>query len=356
MPYLLVFLLVLLMLFSYERSTKSAGLLILILLFFVVFFIPAFQYDIGSDYFEYYRFADDHAYLNYLKSKGELFFYFLYFIINYFDLNNQCFFIITSAIQCVLVINVAKLIKEKGGSPLWFMIGFFLITNIYHNQMNHIRTYIAVLFFINAMMYRFESKWVLCLVFATLSFFSHATSLVVIPLLLINTTIANFIIRYGVFFFFFSIFIYSADIYQPVLFFLVDNFFPFYKGYMNTLFLKKSNIYDLITRIYYFPLALWVTCFFYKYRGGLNDFTKFNASIFILTCNSYLLLLNSSVFLRFWSFFLIYYAISLGVIYKKRSNFKLMDALLFMYLLMPYIVKVVFFPVREFSFDLVFFH
>ena len=85
----------------------------------------------------------------------------------------------------------------------------------------------------------------------------------------------------------------------------------------------------------------------------LNEFNKYMYSTFLITSTSYFLLLNSSMFVRFWEYVVIFYAVSIAQLLKNESrNIKL---LIILYLFMPYFMKVVVFPVREFNFNLILF-
>ncbi|MFB2679530.1 EpsG family protein [Shewanella mangrovisoli] len=355
MAYLFVFAFSFLCVFLYDKGDQAVKLISLLIFFFTLLFIPSFQYGIGTDYFTYFRIVDDVSYIDFLKRKGELFFYYIYSAINYLGLPNQSIFIITATVQLLLLLNILKkLSKREGYCVIWFFIGYFLITNYYHNQMNQLRSYTSIMFFINALLYRFDKKYFTGLIFCFFAVISHASAIALIPLLFLNQRISRFVLEYRYLVVFLSCIIFSLNIYKPILFFLVEHVFPFYNGYIHTLFNESDGLLDVASKLYYFPIILYVLLFVGKERQNFTDFDNYLFSFFLLTCVSYLLLMQSTVFLRFWIFFIILYPLVLSRMFDFKNDKRIHSLFWFLYLLTPYIFKVVIFPVREFDLKLIF--
>lgn len=356
MVYISIFFISLSLLYTIEKSDRGARSFLYFILLCVLSFTPAFQYNIGTDYPTYYQISRDIYYIDYLASKREYLFYLIYYFLYKYNFDSQAFFIITGLLQSLLLINILRLAKNEGHSIIWLFIGFFLITNIYHNQMNHIRTYVAVLFFTNSLLYRYKKNYFMfsfCLVFALLS---HATTIMVTPLLLLKVKHFRYICSHALFFYFTSLFLFSINIYETIIDFLIRNLFPFYSGYLDGLVNERSSFSDLVTKFYYVPLSLYVLAHTRKNHTTFSNLDNTIYGLFLITCNSFIMLSHSSVFLRLWTFLVIYYALVLARVLTSSNLTRIKGFIIFFYLLLPYILKVTFFANNEYLYDLYFFH
>ncbi|MFN1514398.1 EpsG family protein [Vibrio owensii] len=356
MIYLSIFFISLSLLFTIEKSDRDARAFLYFVVILVLCFTPAFQFKIGTDYTTYYNISNDIEYIKYLAQKREYVFYLIYHFIYIYDLDGQAFFIITALLQSALLVNILRLTRNEGYSTLWLFVGFFLITNIYHNQMNHIRTYVAVLFFTNALLYRYKNNYFLFSIYLFFSIFSHATTIFVLPLLMFKQKHFRYICRHAVLFYFLSIFVYSIDVYRPVLEFLVKNVVPFYSGYLDSLFNERASFFDLATKFYYLPLSLYVLSHIRRFNSTFSTLDNVIYGLFLITCNSFIMMSHSSVFLRLWSFLVIFYALVLARVFSSKSLGYIKGFFIFLYLLLPYFLKVTFLASNEYLYDLYFFH
>lgn len=337
----------------YGRSESKASVFFLFLLFVTLVITPTLQDRIGTDYISYLTISEDIDYINYLGEKNEFLFYYIYKFIYHFKLDSQVFFFIIASLQILLFINILRFIKRNNNSVLFFFVGFFFITNIYHNQMNHIRSYTAVLFFSNALLYRFERKWVFSGIFIIMSVISHATAMLFLPLILVNRKLSKYINKNAELIIVSVIVIFCSGILNSLASLLITNFFPFYMDYMLIINDSGASIGSIATRLYYCPLIILTLYHLRKSTSNISVFDAFIYAIFILTSTSYLLILQSSVFLRFWEGVVLFYALILASLVVGKS-FKFKSILLF-YLISPYLFKVVVFPIREYSFNLIVF-
>jgi hypothetical protein len=357
MAYITIFIFSLLWLSIYAHGDLYVKFFSGTMFFLTLFFVPSFQYNIGTDYFTYYSIVDDVYYIDYLMSKGEILFYFIYHVIRFLGLPNQSIFFISATIQLLLLVNVIRLLdKQKTYCVIWFFVGYFLITNYYHNQMNQLRSYVSLMFFANALLYKFNRRFVISAFFAMLAAFSHATAIALIPFLFINDRIVNFVVKNRIPVVVLTFFLYSLNIYTPTLNLLVKFIFPFYSDYVSTLFNEKASFFETATKVYYLPIVIYVVYYIGKHKDELSKFDKYMFSFFALTCNSYLLLMQTTVFFRFWIFFIIFYPLVLSRVLSFKNKFGILDFCVVAYLFVPYFIKVVVAPVREFCFDLTFFH
>lgn len=356
MVYISIFFISLSLIYTIEKSDRSARSFLYLILLCFLSFTPAFQYNIGTDYPTYYQISRDINYIDYLASKREYLFYFIYYFLYTYSFDGQAFFIVTGLLQSLLLVNILRLTRNEGHSAIWLFIGFFLITNIYHNQMNHIRTYVAVLFFTNSLLYRYKKNYVMFSFCIVLALISHATTIMFTPLLLLRDKHFKYICSHALFFYFTSFLIFSINIYEPIIEFLIRNFFPFYYGYLDGLVNEKSSFYDLATKFYYVPLSLYVLHHVRKYHATFSALDNTIYGIFLITCNSFIMMSHSSVFLRLWTFLVIFYALVLARVFTSNNLSRIMGFIIFFYLLLPYILKVTFFASNEYLYDLYFFY
>ena len=67
----------LLMLIDQWRLTRKAQFFLLLFVLIVISFLPAFQYNVGSDYFSYVEIFSNHGKLDLYYRKNEFGFYYL---------------------------------------------------------------------------------------------------------------------------------------------------------------------------------------------------------------------------------------------------------------------------------------
>lgn len=130
------------------KKMKKFNFVIFCPIFFLWFFIIGFQYDVGTDYFNYLNIFYNENYLNlYYRIEEYLFFYYVKILKKLF-LNGQSLFIITAFLENLLMyFFIKKLVKENIISKRKIFVFIFLFlcygTNFY-NQMNGLRQYFNI--------------------------------------------------------------------------------------------------------------------------------------------------------------------------------------------------------------------
>src|SRR5690606_4150795 len=189
----------------------NSRLLLLVVCFSI---LPALQFGVGSDYFHYSRIYESYYELEFYKVKQEYFFYYIATGLKSLGLGPQWLFIACSLLISVLFCNAVRLLIRNGFNASLFVLLIILVSGIYHNQMNVIRTYLAVMFFINAFLYRYEqgSRIYIVLFFAAAAFISHRTVFIALPILLIPAVFHRFVVSNAILFSIVLFFVYLSGL------------------------------------------------------------------------------------------------------------------------------------------------
>lgn len=339
---------------------KLVSLPVLLSLPFFLYFIgPAFQYAVGTDYFSYIWIYEtpnrvEQVYWNLNHEYG---FYFLVKILQYFDLHSQSLFIAFGFLDTVLFFAILIMLR-KYGFKLWIVfLLFFTVTTIYHNQMNGLRQYIAILSTPILFIFIFEKKYfkaILISLFALSFHKSFIIILILVPFVMIIKRLNNLQL-----FKLWLIVPFLLAVLVPVVANLfIEYLLPVYKNYLNGQEFKFTSI---LTKVYY---LVFVGYFWYVYltkqfisKVNQNIF-KFMIVVFSLTYCLYLtdvtIPMYGRIFQYFFFFYIfpLYYIIEYNIIYR---NYRILIVIISM-LVVPYMMKVLAFPVREYAYDSILFH
>lgn len=362
MVYIFIYSIAIVYLYTLDRVKKDKGakLVIYFMVIVTVTILPALQYDVGTDYFTYVDVYNKERRLEVYYNKQEYLFYYLLETLKSFKYPEQSLFVFISLIQSVLIVNVFRIIKNSNTqlslSLLFFL--FIVVTNMQHNQMNLLRSYVAVYAFLNAFLYWSSNKKTKALAFFAFAFYWHKTILLVLPLFLINTTTAKFIFKnkFKVFFFMFFTCISGFPLNFMQVF--VETFVPMYSKYVSNeggYGQGGIELVNLLTKLVYFPVMLFSLLIMEKYKSEIysNKVELYCCSLWILTYNIFFLFLHTGLIIRlyhlvvFFNIFPIYYVIKYFFDAKKYS----MITLLLVALFSIYFLKVAVFPSNEFLYD-----
>lgn len=340
----------------YLTGNKSLRLLIFIPPFYVYWFILAFQYDLGTDYFSYLDIVEN-GIRAYIEKNNEFGFIFIVNIIDSLALPPQSLFVIIGFIQSVLAFILFDKLS-KSGFKLWIVfLLFFTVSTIYHNQMNGLRQFVAILSTPLFLMYIFEKKYFKGFIIALLGIIFHNSFLIIfllLPFFLMLKKLSKKV--------YFILFLISPAIYligfSVLLPTLVEYIFENYAHYLDST--RVFSISSILTKIYYLPLFV---LFWYLYLKdswsnlGNSSIFKFFVLIFSITYCAYLTDVIFDFYGRFFQYFIVFYIFPIYYLfdyfYRKKSVFAL--SMLFMYIFVPYFFKVVIFPIEEYRFDTIIF-
>lgn len=337
--------------YYYERSRHLGSNFLLILLLIVIYAsLPALQYDVGTDYYSYLGSVYNEKRSLHFMKKGELLFYWIIKLIEYFRLPAEFLFVFSAFIQSFLFVNLIRILKRNGFSLTILVIIFFVVTGIYHNQLNGIRNYLAILTFLNFCLYMFEGRYTKAILTAVLGVFFHQTFIFALALLVIITLFRkvvykNAIVVYIVFFMFFVL-----GIPMFALDFLVNVFAPFYSHY-----LEKNSGVDLVniaTRLIYVPLhIIFLIILCRRHPSEYRDnFETRLVSTWLVVSNVYFLMLYWAPFFRLIGYLTFFNIVPIYYLLIDRRVEKNLRYLTIVFLIAAYVPKVTFLSKGEYDY------
>lgn len=166
---------------SIKNRYRWLFILFLVLSIIPYFFVSAFRYGVGTDYFYGYYPGFYQTMAGNDKFFTEIPFDYLMKLLTLITDEAQILFIVTSAIfNIFMILAVIKMTKH------WYIGGaLILLSNVYLISLNNIRQYCATALCIYAFSFACDRKYIRCLIFAGLGFCFHYTSLCLIPLYLV---------------------------------------------------------------------------------------------------------------------------------------------------------------------------
>lgn len=345
-----------------RKITFKGKLISLPLLFslpiFLYFIGPAFQYNVGTDYFSYIWIYEtpnrvEDIYLNLHHEYG---FYFIIKTLQYFNFHSQSIFIVFGFLDTVLFFTILIMLRKYGFKPWIVFLLFFTVTTTYHNQMNGLRQYIAILSTPILFILIYEKKYfksILISLFALSFHKSFIIIIILIPFIIIMKRLSNlqlFKLSLIIPFFLIVITPIIGDIF-------IEYIFPIYKTYLNEQEFKFTSI---LTKLYYLVFVgyFWYVYLIKQFVSKVNQQVfKFMILIFSMTYCIYLTGITFPMYGRIFQYFFffyifpLYYIIEYNIIHR---NYRALTILVSM-LVIPYIMKILVFPVREYSYNCILF-
>lgn len=348
-------------LYMYSIQNYKANLIVLIPPFILYFLTSSLQYNVGSDYFSYLYIYDNQWVLGRYFESREYFFYYLNILCKEFNLPGQSIFFVFSFLQSIFIFIYFNELKKKG-YILWFLfLIFFVVTNIYNNQMNGIRQYAALTLLPLLTMLIYNRNYIYFAVLMAVAMSFHSSSIIFVSLIVFAIFYKN-LHKYN-----FLIFILSIPLYFLIAKYtpaILDGFELRFSYYIESDYFESGNYITVLTKIYYLPALLLFYSLYGKakaseYSGKCCREEYFAFLIFIFTCTywSFLMSLDIAILSRissyFW-FFIIFPLYYVGMFFHKRGVVKL--GLYIIYLVVPYAAKVTFLAKNEFLYNSVIFN
>ncbi|VEB76576.1 Uncharacterised protein [Providencia rustigianii] len=353
MEYLILNFLTLYVIYIYNKYYKSshARYFISIAVVFMLSLLPSLQYGVGSDYFSYERIYNNTNILEYYYKNNEIAFYYLVKIVRYFDFDSKFFFIIISILQSLLIISSFNILKRHGYNLVIIFFLFFTVTNLLHTQMNIIRASFAIYLFILALLYKLENKKIKFLFFIIIAILFHKSAFVVIPILLIPIKWYTWFYKHALTIYISTFFIYFLNPFSPISKYIIDTFFPYYSLYLTEGNFTKVSIVNLFTKLYYLPIIIYFFSIIKNVR--IDDYSNRLIGLWAITANMFILVYHFDFFSRINYFFVYFYIIPLYyslISTFNRKKYRL-ALVMILYILAPYTLKVIVFPIAEFKYN-----
>ncbi|WP_430248594.1 EpsG family protein [Providencia sp. PAZ2] len=313
--------------------------------------LPSLQYGVGSDYFSYERIFNNTNILEYYYRNNEIAFYYLVKVIHYFNSDSRFFFIFVSILQSCLIISSFNILKRHGYNLVIIFFLFFTVTNLLHTQMNIIRASFSIYLFVLALLYRLENKnlnFIFLIIIATLF---HKSAFVVAPMLLIPMKWYTWFYKHALVIYISTFLIYFFNPFTIISTYIIDTFFSYYSLYLTEGNFTKVSIVNLFTKLYYLPIIIY---FFSIIKGiSITEYSKRLIGLWVITANMFILVYHFDFFSRINYFFVYFYIIPLYYSLKSAFSRKkyLIVLAMIIYILTPYVLKVVAFPIAEFKYN-----
>jgi hypothetical protein len=316
--------------------------------FLLYIFVAGLQYEVGTDYNSYIDIYSSDYRLSTYFDKGEIGFYYLFNFLKWFDLHYQSLFFAFSIVNGFIFFCLIDRLKEEGCNIVLFLFLFFVVTNIYQNQLNGLRQFVGVLSLPLFLHYIFSKSYFKSLLVLFLAVSFHLSAIIFLVFYFLK--LLNFYVKNLFFYFVFSFFFY----------YLFDYIFPFILGFIDQSYLFyfeydfESNLVAVLSKLYYLP---GVILFYYLYgrefyRNSFTDskYFKFCVFIFTVTYWSFILIYNYPIFGRLFYYFSFFYVFPFYYVLFILKSHKNMMAFYFtlVYLALPYILKVTLFAKSEF--------
>lgn len=319
--------------------------------------MPSFQYGVGTDYFNYIRIFENSTDLNYYYRKYEYAFYYLVVFLNYFGLSSQSLFVVVGFIQVFLFLNFIRVAYPKYPYVHIALIFtfFFFVTNVFHNQLNVLRAYVSVLFFLNSYIYFLKERKLLSLSMFLVGFIWHKSIIFTIPLFFITGKLGYITVKHIRFVFFTTLVVFGSGVLYKFIDVIVGSIAPMYKHYLSAEREKSVSLIQLATRIYNYPF--YFLFIYYLSKSDLRRLRHIDLGLiaaWVITINSSLFVIYFGRFSRVFYFFAPFMYVPFYYLYVL--NKKKLVYLAVIYTLFGYCLKVLVFPTAEYEYSSILFN
>lgn len=343
-------------LFLLERKFHKLAYLLVILPVALFFYqVPAFQFDVGTDYMSY---VDMYKYgynIEYYYSKKEYVFYVILKIVTTLGMGEQSIFLLVSIVYTFFWVFFIFLLKKEN-YKVWILVFlYFTVTGIYQNQLNGLRQYMAISVMPCLFILLYNRKYWISAVLVIFASLCHASFIIVYPFLaflFIKPTPVRVVTI------FFLTGVVYALILPKLLPLLVELLFGSYLGYFESKLSASANLFSLITKLYYAPLILLsMHCYYQDVNKGLyNKNHDMLMSFFMIAAATYWLFvvnLYFGFFGRVAQYFMIFYIFPMYYLIDRYIERKKVYSavIIFAYILIPYILKVTVLATSEYDYQ-----
>ncbi|EKE6108258.1 TPA: EpsG family protein [Vibrio cholerae] len=334
---------------------KSSVLFLMLFVIMSILILPAFQYYVGSDYESYLNiFYSDELIQGYLE-RYDIGFYAVIYVIKFLELNHNVFFFVVSLIHSFLIGYLILILKRNGFNVFILLFCILFITNLIHTQMNLIRSSIATYCFLIALIHMMERRFLLVIFFVFLGGVFHKSIFFLLPIFfIIRSNFFENLTNKALCFYIATFFFYAIFNPNALLTHLASyGFFPQYFQYITSEddLVEKIGLLSLLTKMYYIPLSFTFLFFFSKYKHDYDSFDNKLISMWLLFSNFYLLMSSVDILSRINYYFVFFYVVpTYYLLCSSRVGFYY-KMIFVLYIIIPYILKVVFFPVAEFNYE-----
>lgn len=308
------------------------------------------QYNVGTDYESYYWIFTNTDALELYYRKGEYLFYYIVYSLNYIGISGQQIFIVIAFFYSVMLFKVLSYIDKR--NTLLFILLYITVSTVFHNQMNGIRQYMAVYLITLQMIFLLKKNYLISTLLLFASYFIHNSCLLfvfLIPVMLLmiyKVRSPKLIILILLVSSLVSLFSFEDKIKDLIY------LSPEYRHYVESDYLSDMSLKGKITKLIFVPIYVYAILTVYK----SNQLNEYESKLFLLGIYSFIfrtLFLVTSVTNRLGYYFLILSIFPLFFLlrYLKVEQRKRIFIIISYFFILQYLVKVLLFPVGEYSYD-----
>lgn len=344
--------------FRLRRDTLSRLMLVSfpVIVFWII--IIGGQYDVGTDYSAYYiHFNSNSEQLFY--DRGEYLFGYLIYYCHTLNIYGQGIFFVISAIWILVLIPISY--YSLNSSSRYFYLFFFIFVvfpTTFNNQMNGIRQYTAVYFFTIAIILLYYKKYSFSAISFVVSVLFHKSALAAIGLFVILFVILLFDEKIKRKYLVASVFcgvvagiflIRSSSMSSILVHFQDVEEMEYYLDYYSR-HERDGNIVFMLSKYYYLPIIF--ECIYRLPKMHLSNIEYKFYYLGIISFVIRIAIVAVPYVGRTSGYFEILSCIPLAYLmiyyhkYRKKNYYNLS----LIYLLLPFLLKVTFFAVGEYSY------
>ena len=311
------------------------------------------QYNVGTDYFSYLRIFSGNG-TNFILNRGEYAFTGFIQLCNSIGFYGQDLFFILSLIWILLLLLTFKnLVGLKYVYLL--MLVFITFSTAFNNQMNIIRQYTAIYLFTFAFSLLYTKRYTGALVFGILMLLTHSSSIAVILILPLIVFVSRKLTSNKHLILFVSVAAILSFTLNDNVLHLIIGLFDQYAHYLTNGRFEDTSATTKLTKLLYMPLVIYSISMLPKMGLIRSERILFNIGILSYCCK--IALLNISIVSRIGAYFEILMCIPLVFLIRHLKNTRQFSKLYLTiaFLLIPYVMKVTAFAVREYDYHSIFF-
>lgn len=321
--------------------TVVAGVFVNCIILFFVSLLPSLQDGVSADYSGYVSIIESGS--NSLARKNEYFPHMLIEFVRSLGLGAQLFFALSSFFMSLYLLYAFEVLGRRGFSLSLIFFLFFAMTGMLHNQMNLVKTYLAVYCFVAMVFCKYDKSWFLFSGLALMGYFSHQSFVIALALLLVPSSVYVWAGRNFLVIFLASSLFYLVVMQKEVISFLIEMLLPFYSHYLDSeMFLRPGSILSIMSGFYCLPILFLFS--FLVLPAMKRTATRFELYVLgysALFSSAFLMLVHSGIAFRvlhYFSFFTIF-----PIYFFMLRSSPIVAVVTGLYVLLPYTLLVLVF-------------
>lgn len=309
-------------------------------------FIIGFQYEVGSDYKNYYEIFTNMERLNYYYKTKEYLFYYLVLFCYKLGIKGQGVFIVISFIQNNIFFLTLYLLKKRKVEIKYSIFIFLFLTIIgsFFMQMNLIRQYLSIYTLFFSILYLLDGKKIKFVLLVIIASFFHKSAIIFLPIYILRKLLKRRYLKSKYYILLLVSLVIGFSNIAYVFFKEIVVYLPNYSNYINSEYMgKEIHITAKISKLLVVPILLLSI----KYKKKLSENEEILYNLGFLSFCLKICFLFSELASRVGEIFTIFtiFPIYFNILKSRNKNYKVIVLLYMLFLL---IIKIVIVPKNEF--------